>query len=816
MALFDPIRVGSSAAGEDYEIDRSLRFVNDSSTYLERTPSSDSNRTTMTLSVWVKRGKVGEMMIMESFRDDANRTRLMFDALNRMQMFQRFQNNSHPLITESQRRDSSAWLHLVWSIDTTQSTSSNRVKMYVNGVQQSFISGSNSQPDQNEALFFNKDERHTIGVGQDSGGLEVYYDGYMAEMNFIDGQQLPPSSFAETDSVTGEYKPIEYEGTYGTNGFYLKFADNSGTTATTLGKDSSGNGNNFTPNNFGTGDSVKDTPTNNFCTFNPTNDSKAGSVSEANLRYTGGGGNGTIASTFGIRHTDTQGYYFEARIISGNQANRLFVGIGYTSTNWINVDARGANDDSWVLRNGDGVFIHNSSVDGETTGAGGLSVGDIIQIAVKGSKIWVGKNGSYFFSGNPSGDSTPKFSDIADTWTPVADVMTSNVVQFNFGQDSSFSNSVTAQGNTDANGNGDFYHSPPTGFLALCSKNLPNPTIKLPDKHFDILLYSGTGSTQNITGLEFQPDWVWVKKRNGSESHDLQDAVRGATKRLESNNTNSESTVAGSISSFNSDGFTVVDAGTTNESGNTYVAWCWNGGGSTVTNNVGDISSQVRANTTAGFSIVGYTGNGTSNSDVTIGHGLGVAPDVVIIKKRGTGGSEAQWGMLHHKLTSGKNIFLQTTSAEGTYSNQIKSTQSTTFTVNVSDASAGRYNRNGENYIAYCLSEVPGYSKFGKYTGNGNSDGTFVFTGFRPAWVMVKNRDSSYSWDMNDSARDPDNVCEKVLAANLSDSEATATSMDFCANGFKLRVSNNSQNRSGDTFIYLAFAELPFKNARAR
>ena len=218
MALLHPILLGSSAAGDSFEIQRSLRFNDNSQHYLERTPSQDSNRTTMTLSVWVKRANVGEMMIMESYRDDANRTRLMFDALNRMQMFQRFQNNSHPLITEAVRRDTSEWYHLVWSIDTTQSTSSNRVKMYVNNVQQSFISGSNSQPDQNEALFFNKDERHTIGVGQDSGGLEVYFDGYMAEMNFIDGQQLPPSSFAETNS-NGKWVPIDTSDlTFGTNG----------------------------------------------------------------------------------------------------------------------------------------------------------------------------------------------------------------------------------------------------------------------------------------------------------------------------------------------------------------------------------------------------------------------------------------------------------------------------------------------------------------------------------------------------------------------------------------------------------------------
>ena len=206
MALFDTIRAGASGAADDYQIDRSLRFNNDDSSNLRRTPSSDGNRQTFTVSVWVKRANLGEQVILDAFRDDSNRTRLLFDAGNRMRLFQRLNNNSHGLIIEAVQRDIAAWYHLIWAVDTTQSTASNRVKMYVNGVQQEFISGS-SQPDQNEALFINKDELHAIGVGLDSGGDEAHFDGYLAEFNLIDGQQLTPATFAETNADTGQWMP---------------------------------------------------------------------------------------------------------------------------------------------------------------------------------------------------------------------------------------------------------------------------------------------------------------------------------------------------------------------------------------------------------------------------------------------------------------------------------------------------------------------------------------------------------------------------------------------------------------------------------
>ena len=361
-----------------------------------------------------------------------------------------------------------------------------------------------------------------------------------------------------------------------------------------------------------------------------------------------------------------------------------------------------------------------------------------------------------------------------------------------------------------------FEYTPPTGFVAMNSQNLPDPSIKLPNKHFETLLYTGNGGTQSITGLEFQPDWVWLKKRNGTTNHLLFDSVRGTNKSLNSNGVGSEDTSStNKLTSFNSDGFTLGSNASGNNNSDTYVAWNWKGGGTASSNSDGTITTSISANSSAGFSAVKYTGNGTQFA--TIGHGLGVKPKSFMIKEI-SGSTDTNWRVYHERVNNGSspedyNLNLNNTTAQNNrydFADTAPSSSVITLGNHVS------VNANNEEYICYVFSEVAGYSKFGSYTGNGNSDGTFVFTGFRPAWVLVKNISTAYSWDLNDNKRDPHNVCEKVLSPNLTDAEATATSMDFLSNGFKLRVNNNSQNRSGDTFIYLAFAESPFKYSRAR
>lgn len=790
MGLTDPIRVGAAGAADAYEIDRSLRFNDNDQAYLERTPSSDSNRTTMTLSVWVKRANVGEMMIMESYRDDANRTRLMFDALNRMQMFQRFQNNSHPLITEAIRRDSSAWMHLVWSIDTTQSTSSNRVKMYINGEQQSFISGSNSQPDQNEALFFNKDERHTIGVGQDSGGLEVYFDGYMAEMNFIDGQQLPPSSFAETDAVTGEYKAIEYDGSYGTNGFYLNFSDNSSTSA--LGTDSSGNGNNYTTNNFsvssGVGnDSVTDTPTNDWATMSPN--VRAGSnpptYTNGNLSVQGpDSGIGKCGATCGL---SSGKWYVEAKI--HHSGSNLMLGIINAETNYNNNEYLGSGSDYAIAADCLNQRIRKEGSNNQT-GLGGMQNGDILAFAVDMD------NGTFQLYNNGSTKGSQVSFTVAN-YAPMTFAQTtgadSSRVEWNFGQ----------QG---------FTYTPPTGFKAVNSQNLPEPTVPRGDKYFDVLQYTGNGSTNTITGLSFSPDWVWTKKVNGTTNHLIYDIVRGTNKSLNSNGTGGQDTSStNKLTSFNSDGFTIGSNASGNNNGDTFVAWNWDAGESTVTNSSGSISTQVRANTTAGFSICTWTGNGSSGA--TIGHGLGVTPNFCLIKRTNQGGNN--WIAAFFDMQSARELNTSNQFSDGDYDAFFTSQPSSTVVTMGTD---DNNNNNGSTYVGYFFTNILGYSKFGLYTGSGNSDGAFIFTGFRPRYVMVKRTDSGNHWVIYDTERSPNNVIDEYLKADNSDaqSETSQVDIDFYANGFKLRSGFDIVNAGSGIYFYMAFSVNAFKYARAR
>jgi len=343
------------------------------------------------------------------------------------------------------------------------------------------------------------------------------------------------------------------------------------------------------------------------------------------------------------------------------------------------------------------------------------------------------------------------------------------------------------------------------------------PIINNGASHFAAVTYTGNGSTQtistannNTTGVAFQPDFVWIKSRSAATNNKLTDSVRGATNALISNTTGAETTDTNGITAFTSTGFTLGSDSIYNTNGATYIAWCWKGGGTGVSNNSGTITSTVSANPTAGFSIVTYTGTG---ANATVGHGLGVAPSMIIAKDRSTSGE--YWAVYTSSTGNGYNLYLNTTDAKDLSSTTWNNTSPTSSVFSIGTNT--RVNASGRNYVAYCFAAVSGYSSMGSFVGNGSSDGPFIFTNFRPRWIMIKRTDTTSNWYIFDTSRDTYNVEKARLFPNLSDAESTnADFADYLSNGFKLRSSDTSWNASGGTYVWAAFCENPFKYSRAR
>jgi hypothetical protein len=777
------------------QISRSLRFNSADSAYLNRTPASAGNRDTWTWSAWVKRSALATNVLFFAGTLGSNDSGIYFGGNNNLDFFTRTSSSLQGYIqTPAVFRDVSAWYHIVAVYDSGNATSADRMILYVNGTRQT-VTVNNTLP-QNTDSFINSNVAHQIGsYGSD------YLDGYLTEINFIDGQALTPSSFGFNSSDTGVWSPKQYTGPFGTNGFYVNFSDNSDTTSTTLGKDYSGNGNNWTPNNFsvaaGAGnDSMVDSPTaygtdtgvggsirGNYCTMNPLAVAVTSSIStlaNGNLDVT------TAVSgqsaTFATISLPSSGKWYWEVTPTGVSAGS-YIGIA--------VFAVGANyftGGTALFYAQDGTKYVNSanSAYGAT-----YTTNDVIGVAVDVD------GGTVTFYKNNSSQGSISYS--SGTLTP-----------FLLDGNSSASSSFTANFGQRA-----FAYTAPSGFKALCTTNLPTPTIGATsttqaNDYFNTVLYTGTGSSLGVTGVGFQPDWVWIKERSGAADHGLYDAVRGVQNQLESNTTTAETTEATGLTAFGTDGFTVGALAQLNTSADTYVAWNWNAGGSNATNTSGTITSTVRANQTSGFSIVTYTGTSTTG---TIGHGLGVAPSMIIVKARSVA---ADWAIYHVGLPNNTYSIYFDTGGQNNAVNNWNSTSPTSSVFTVIGTS-GYVNTSPRTYVAYCFAPVAGYSAFGSYTGNGATDGAFVYTGFRPRYVMIKRSDSTSDWTLLDTSRSTYNVVSNRLWANLADAEITNSSpLDIVSNGFKLRITDAYVNANTGTYIYAAFAEFPFKFSLAR
>ena len=454
---------------------------------------------------------------------------------------------------------------------------------------------------------------------------------------------------------------------------------------------------------------------------------------------------------------------------------------------------------------------------------GDFVAGSIMNIAIDmdNKRVFIGKNGTYYLSANPS---TPTANSTATWygWSSDADGQLifglhndyeTDVLFGNFGQDSSFAGNKTAQGNQDGNDIGDFYYTPPTGFLALCTSNLPDVAV-VPSENFNPVLYTGNGADdRNITGVGFAPNFVWIKSRNTTNDHLLFDSIRGAGNYLRSNETDGTTSIADTLQSFDSDGFQIGTNSRLNGNNDPVVAWNWKANGSGSSNTNGSINSTVSVNTDAGFSIVSYTGTG---ANATVGHGLSLPPEMILVKRRS--GGVKKWTVYHTSLGNTHSLALNETSA--TYDNANRWNDTTPTNQVFSLGGSDEANSNSGTFIAYAFHSVDGYSKVGSYTGNGNADGPFVYTGFRPAFILIKNMSASGTyWHMADSKRLGRNVVGQYLFANTNEVESNYTEevlLDITSNGFKLRGLYSHINGNGNTIVYLAFAETPFKYSNAR
>ena len=803
-------------------IQRSLRFAGAANNSISRTPSSTGNQKVWTWSCWFKRTNFGSgsyNYLLSSYGNNDGIAAIYFDSDNRINTyFDTSGSNPYGAVNERRYRDTNSWMHIVWQVDAINTTQ----KIWINGVEESLSSSLNPP---NFAYTMNQSgQLNTIG------GAAWYPEGtgnnsYLAEIHFSDGTKYTPSDFAYTDAQTGQWRPkngnvIKSNLTYGTNGYWLDFRDNTSTT--TLGYDYSGNGNHWTLNNMSVAagvdnDSVIDTPTNNFPILNPL-DSEGNAPSDGNLR-------GGTAGTSGWRHTrstvfPTSGkWYWEVKLVDGTPdgSNGYMTGIAYPSlglTQDVNSDSRGM----YGRQNQEKYLNDNSNpVDSDFTTT---ADGDILQYAwdVDGGKLYTGKNNSWEESADPSAGTNANWTGVASGASPFVGSYGSSIYTIiNFGQQP-------------------FSYTPPTGYASLSGHNRATANaaaVVNPKRHFECLTWDGN-STQdrNITGLEFKPDMIWIKSYTHSTyggglvyHHLIWDVLRGvgsntigasSRKELTVNESYEEGRGAnytdyyGHVSSFNENGFQLDHVSGqppfyTNQTSRSYVAWCWKAGGAGVANSDGSISSTVSVNDEAGFSMLLYTGTGSS---ATVGHGLNDTPEMIWTKSRSASGS---WAVLDTvgNTTAEYGLFLNDNGGYssyqgGTYWSDTLPTSSV-FTVNSNAAT----NASGVTYIAYCWRSIPGYSKIGKYTGNASTDGTYVHLGFRPAFVLLKRTSASASWVLHDYKRSGSNPDNDYLHPDNTQSQSDGSSgtIDFLSNGFKLRMTAGTHNDG--TFIYMAFAERP-------
>ncbi len=773
--------------------------------------------------------------------------------------------NSHEFITNAQYRDHAAWYHFFLKVDSTQNTSTDRFELWVNGVRvTSWDSYGTIAQNATHCHFWADGVRHNIGRDHYSSST-VPFHGYLADFYYlhndttgtgnataVDIAQYTATTFGEFNS-DGIWVPIEADVIYGDQAYFLEFKD-----STDLGKDSGAVGNHFDSYSMSAVNQCTDTPTNNFCVMQPAQNAANGAQPRTlwgGLRVTDGASSSQSShATMGV----TTGKWYYEHYMEYDFNTPQNHGAGWLGTRQDLVgNGSGFTRLTTRIHYGDHVGrVANGWADSGTGAATNNNTGayhdqsrsadedDVMGTAVDldAGKMWFHINGIWAIAesggsvGNPATGANPRFTNVATVLdgtqhlVPAQNMYTSGppIRLMNFGNPPT--TIFTAIGtHSDDNGYGSFAYEPPSGFLALCSKNVGESGLSNivddPSKHFQATPYTGAGGNQAITNDGFsdlQPDLVWVKKRGAVDQHELTDSSRGATKYLVSNSDAAEATRNNGLQSFDSDGFTAGGSGSWNTSSDTYASWQWKmNGGTTTTNNDGNRSVTLQANATAGQSIMLYEGNGSDNA--TYGHGLGAYPHMVIIKDRDS--SNTDWRVWHHRISPTDCVSLN--GAGAGYAMGGSAFQ--TFTSSVLALESGGQVNSATYMLAYAFTSIEGYSKFDIFEGNDPSNyetddnGTFVYCGFKPAFVMYKPIDVSANWVMFDNKRNKDgtanyngNTIWERLYANATDYQSSATEnfIDFLSNGFQIKLSDgslcDSWNEDGELYVFAAFAEQPF------
>jgi len=895
MTISKNILSGAGAVEEPYVINQSLMFNEATDDSMGRTFSSGGNLEIWTYSTWFKRvngGSIGNQLL--GYTDGGGpwqQSTINVNQAGAVQIVDDKGGTGTNVATTRLLRDPASWYHIVVAFDTTQAYTYNRLKIYVNGVQETSFSTAN-YPARYAQPYLNRAVLHTIALGNTYNCSQ-----YLAETHFIDGIVKTPSDFGKTNNATGQWIAKEYEGSYGTTGFYHRMASGA------IGADSSSNSNTFSTTNLSNANVLTDSPTNNFAVMDPIfigDDSNT--FSEGNLKITTATTNGGLCvATF----APTAGkYYAEFKVVNFGATANSIIGVRdlgddplYVVSGWHNrnLTTQSAKNMGYYGYNGE---LHVGPSGAVLSNGASYTTNDVIGIAIDYDNSIV-----KWYKNNVL-QHTKTSADLEN-------------VTFAF-SDSSGGSGFTTECNF---GQRAFAYTPPSGYVTLSTANLPAPAIALPEKHFNTALYAGNNAANRAITTGMEPDLVWLKTRNAGNWHNLFDSVRGAGAVMYSNANTAETTRSDSLTGFSSTGFTVSQNAAYNDlnaSDHTYVSWNWKAGGATPvktyavkvvsdsgnkyrfddfaasaqtvdmqeggtytfdqsdssnsnhplrfsvtsngshgggseyttgvvttgspgssgaktvitvaasaptlyyyctnhsgmggqantnstrgsTNFTGSSKGIVSANVAAGFSIVSFTGTGAWQ---TLGHELGVIPEVVITKARSV---QQDWYWVHTKVDGTLDYMVLNTDVANANGSA---------TVPTSSVFQTQYAANQTN-IAYCFASKPGFSKIGTYLGNGRADGSMVHLGFTPAWVIIKRANVGGYWLMQDVVRDPINANNARLFGDLPDAELSHANynIDFLSNGFKTRVNHTGMNTNASTYFYMAFAKAPFKYANAR